>query len=113
MSPVPLQMWQRRAQCRCRCGRGGPSSGADVAGIRDTDLSCLAMSAARQGLRCTVSSAQGCCAVDRMEIVLAAMPAVRTVVTPRVVPGFARGVHHMEQVAGGGEREAGRDGDGE
>jgi hypothetical protein len=31
-SPVPVQMWQGRAQSRCRCGRGEPSPGADVAG---------------------------------------------------------------------------------
>ncbi len=31
--PVPAQLWQRRAQPRCRCGRGGPSPGADVAGV--------------------------------------------------------------------------------
>ena len=31
-SPVPVQMWQRRAQSRCRCGRGERSPGADVAG---------------------------------------------------------------------------------
>ena len=28
--PVPAQMWQGRAQSRRRCGRGGPSPGADV-----------------------------------------------------------------------------------
>jgi hypothetical protein len=31
-SPVPAQMWQGRAHSRCRCGRGEPSPGADVAG---------------------------------------------------------------------------------
>ena len=31
MSRVPAQMWQGRAQFRCRCGRGEPSPGADVA----------------------------------------------------------------------------------
>jgi hypothetical protein len=30
--PVPVQMWQGRAQSRCRCGRGGPSPGADLSG---------------------------------------------------------------------------------
>jgi hypothetical protein len=29
--PVPVQMWQGCAQSRCRCGRGEPSPGADVA----------------------------------------------------------------------------------
>ena len=33
MGPVPVQMWQRRAQSRCRCGRGEPSPGADVAAV--------------------------------------------------------------------------------
>ena len=44
MRPVPVQMWQGRAQSRCRCergepqslcgcGRGEPSPGADVAGV--------------------------------------------------------------------------------
>ena len=28
---VPVQMWQRCARSRCRCGRGEPSPGADVA----------------------------------------------------------------------------------
>ena len=31
--PVPVQMWQGWAQFRCRCGRGRPSPGADVAGV--------------------------------------------------------------------------------
>ncbi len=31
--PVPEQMWQGWAQSRCRCGRGGPSPGADVGGV--------------------------------------------------------------------------------
>jgi len=31
VSLVPVQMWQRRAQSRCRCGRGELSPGADVA----------------------------------------------------------------------------------
>ena len=31
-SPVPVQMWAGRAQSRCRCGRGEPGPGADVAG---------------------------------------------------------------------------------
>ena len=30
---VPVQMWQRSAQSRCRCGGGEPSPGADVAGV--------------------------------------------------------------------------------
>jgi hypothetical protein len=30
VSPVPAQMWQGRAQSRCRCGRGEPSPRADV-----------------------------------------------------------------------------------
>ncbi len=34
VSPVPVQMWQGRAQSRCRCGRGEPSPGADVAGVK-------------------------------------------------------------------------------
>ncbi len=34
--PVLVQMWQRRAQSRCRCGSGGFSSSADVAGVRIT-----------------------------------------------------------------------------
>ena len=29
-SPVLVQMWERRAQSRCRCGSGEPSPGADV-----------------------------------------------------------------------------------
>ncbi len=29
--PVQVQMWQRQAQSRCRCGDGGSSPGADVA----------------------------------------------------------------------------------
>jgi hypothetical protein len=29
-----VQMWQAWAQSRCRCGRRGPSPGADVAGVR-------------------------------------------------------------------------------
>ena len=33
MSPVPVQMRQGWAQSWCRCGRGGPSPGADVAGV--------------------------------------------------------------------------------
>ena len=33
VSLVPVQMWQGRAQSRCRCGRGEPSPGADVAGV--------------------------------------------------------------------------------
>jgi hypothetical protein len=33
VSPVPVQMWQGRAQSRCRCGRGEPSPGADVAEV--------------------------------------------------------------------------------
>ncbi len=33
VSPVPVRMWQRRAQSRCRCGGGEPSPGADVAGV--------------------------------------------------------------------------------
>ncbi len=33
VSPVPVQMWQRRARSQCRCGRGAPSPGADVAGV--------------------------------------------------------------------------------
>ena len=32
-SPVPVQMWQGRAQSRCGCGRGERSPGADVAGV--------------------------------------------------------------------------------
>ena len=32
-SPVPVQMWQGRAQSRCRCSRGEPSRSADVAGV--------------------------------------------------------------------------------
>ena len=28
---VPVQMWRQWAQSRCRCGRGGPNPGADVA----------------------------------------------------------------------------------
>ena len=32
-SPVLVQMWQRRAQSRCRCGRNESSPGADVAGV--------------------------------------------------------------------------------
>jgi hypothetical protein len=32
-SPVPVQMWQGRAQSRCRCGRGEPGPGADAAGV--------------------------------------------------------------------------------
>ena len=31
--PVPEQMWVGWAQSRCRCGRGGPSPGADVGGV--------------------------------------------------------------------------------
>ena len=31
VSPVPVQMWQRQAQSRRRCGGSGPSPGADVA----------------------------------------------------------------------------------
>ena len=34
VSPVPVQMWQRCAQSRCRCGSGTPSPGADVAAVR-------------------------------------------------------------------------------
>ena len=30
-SRVPMQMWQGRAQSRCRCGRSEPDPGADVA----------------------------------------------------------------------------------
>jgi hypothetical protein len=30
--PVPVQMWQKRAQSRCRCGRDEPGPGEDVAG---------------------------------------------------------------------------------
>ena len=30
---VPMQMWQGRAQSRCRGGRGGPSLSADVGGV--------------------------------------------------------------------------------
>ncbi len=33
VSPVPVQMWQRRAQSRCRCGSSAPSPGADVAAV--------------------------------------------------------------------------------
>jgi hypothetical protein len=33
VSPVPVPMWQRRAQSRCRCGSGEPSPGADVVGV--------------------------------------------------------------------------------
>ena len=33
VSRVPVQMWQRCAQSRRRCGRGGPSPGADVAAV--------------------------------------------------------------------------------
>jgi hypothetical protein len=29
--PVPVHMWQGRAQSRCTCGKGEPSPGADVA----------------------------------------------------------------------------------
>ncbi len=29
-APVAVQMWQRRAQSRCRCGSGEPSPGADA-----------------------------------------------------------------------------------
>ena len=29
--PVPVQMWQGWSQSRCRCGRGGPNPGGDVA----------------------------------------------------------------------------------
>ena len=32
-SPVPVQMWEGQAQSRCRCGRDGPSPGADVGGM--------------------------------------------------------------------------------
>jgi hypothetical protein len=32
VSPVQVQMWQGRAQSRCRCGCSVPSPGADVAG---------------------------------------------------------------------------------
>ena len=39
MSRVPAQMWQGRAQSRCRCGRGEPSPAADVAAAQhDNDL---------------------------------------------------------------------------
>ena len=31
--PVPVQMWQGRAQSRCRSLGGGPSPSADVAGL--------------------------------------------------------------------------------
>ena len=31
VSPVPMQMWQRCAKSWCRCGRGAPSPGTDVA----------------------------------------------------------------------------------
>jgi hypothetical protein len=30
---VPVQMWEGWAESRCRCGRGGPSPGADVGGV--------------------------------------------------------------------------------
>jgi hypothetical protein len=32
-SPVPVLMWEGRAQSRCRCGRGEPSPGADEGGV--------------------------------------------------------------------------------
>jgi hypothetical protein len=35
--PVPVQMWQGRAQSWCGCGRGEPSPGADVAGLAHSD----------------------------------------------------------------------------
>jgi hypothetical protein len=34
VSPVPVQMWQRRAQSRCRCGGAEPSCGADASRLR-------------------------------------------------------------------------------
>ncbi len=37
-SPVPAQMWEERAQSRCRCGRGEPSPGADVGGASQYTL---------------------------------------------------------------------------
>jgi len=33
VSPVPAQMWQRRAQSRRRCGSGERSPGEDVAAM--------------------------------------------------------------------------------
>ena len=33
VGPVPVQMWQGRAQSRCRCGRGEPSPGAGLQSV--------------------------------------------------------------------------------
>jgi hypothetical protein len=48
--PVPVQMWQWRAQSRRRCGRLEPSPGADVAGVSPVPaqmwLACSACSCA-------------------------------------------------------------------
>ena len=38
VSPVPVQMWQRRAQPRCRCGSSEPSPGADVAAVNSVSV---------------------------------------------------------------------------
>ena len=39
-SPVSVQMWQRQAQSRCRCGRSEPSPGADVAAASQFQCRC-------------------------------------------------------------------------
>jgi hypothetical protein len=44
LAPVPEQMWQGFAQSRCRCGGGGPSPGADVAGLAADGDRCPAES---------------------------------------------------------------------
>ena len=36
--PVPVQMWEGRAQSRCRCGRGESRRRADVGGARPVTL---------------------------------------------------------------------------
>ena len=33
VSPAPVQLWQRWAQSRCKCGSAGPSPGADVRAV--------------------------------------------------------------------------------
>ncbi len=53
VSPVPVQMWQGRAQSRRRCGRGEPSPGADVwTGVSPVPVQMCGQGRAQSRCRC-------------------------------------------------------------
>jgi hypothetical protein len=85
---VPVQMWQRRARSRCRCG--GPSPGADVAGV---EWAALRRAPARAATdqnntpqRCAEPSRGFCRAIGAPSTVLCLGAGGRAGWSPRVAP---------------------------